>query len=131
MTDRYTVRDCGGISVICPGASMRDALERIAAYEDTGLTPERVAELAEAERDGRVVVLPCPVGGKLYRGLSMDTLGEYELLPLQVTIERHHPGMGSTYTLSLDRLWEYIGGFTFLSREDAEAAFASRKGGDA
>lgn len=36
-----------------------DALvDRLAAYEDTGLTPERIAELAQAERDGRLVVLP-------------------------------------------------------------------------
>ena len=67
--------------------------ERLKAYEDTGLTPERCAEfaradaegryivmrdaeqegvarlreLAEADRDGRVVVLPCNVGDKLYR----------------------------------------------------------------
>ena len=66
---------------------------RLAAYEDTGLTPERCAEfaradaegryivmrdaeqegvarlreLAEADKDGRVVVLPCKVGDKLYR----------------------------------------------------------------
>ena len=64
---------------------------RLAAYEDTGLTPERCAEfaradaegryivmrdaeqeglarlreLAEADKDGRLVVLPCKVGIKL------------------------------------------------------------------
>ena len=61
-------------------------VERLAAYEDTGLTPEeikapftedtvinlaaqalgvepsRLRELAEADKDGRVVVLPCKVG---------------------------------------------------------------------
>lgn len=65
-----------------------DFVDRLAAYEDTGLTPERCAEfaradaegryivmrdaeqagvarlreLAEADKDGRVVVLPCKVG---------------------------------------------------------------------
>ena len=64
-----------------------DFVDRLAAYEDTGLTPERCAEfaradaegryivmrdaeqegvarlreLAEADKDGRVVVLPCKV----------------------------------------------------------------------
>lgn len=38
------------------------AIERLAAYEDTGLEPEEVAALAEAEQDGRLVVLPCKVG---------------------------------------------------------------------
>ena len=65
-----------------------DFVDRLAAYEDTGLTPERCAEfaradaegryivmrdaeqagvarlreLAKADKDGRVVVLPCKVG---------------------------------------------------------------------
>lgn len=34
------------------------ALEERKAYKDSGLTPERVAELAQAEKDGRLVVLP-------------------------------------------------------------------------
>lgn len=69
-----------------------DFVDRLAAYEDTGLTPERCAEfaradaegryivmrdaeqegvarlreLAEADKDGRVVVLPCKGTDKLY-----------------------------------------------------------------
>lgn len=44
--------------------------ERLAAYEDIselcgGL--DRLRELAEADKDGRVVVLPCKVGDKLFR----------------------------------------------------------------
>ena len=68
------------------------AWSRLAAYEDTGLTPERCAEfaqadaegryivmrdaeqegvarlreLAEADKDGRLVVLPCKVGDTLW-----------------------------------------------------------------
>ena len=71
----------------------RDLYGRLKAYEDTGLTPEavetvkialaakhlvdletlnntpisRLVELAEADKDGHVVVLPCKVGDKLYR----------------------------------------------------------------
>ena len=73
------IKDCQFETAVC---------ERLAAYEDTGLTPERCAkfaraeaegryivmrdaeqegvarlrELAEADKDGRVVVLPCKVG---------------------------------------------------------------------
>ena len=69
-----------------------DFVDRLAAYEDTGLPPERCAEfaradaegryivmrdaeqegvarlreLAEADKDGRVVVLPCKSTDKLY-----------------------------------------------------------------
>jgi hypothetical protein len=38
-----------------------DCFDRLAAYEDTGLSPEEVAELAKAKEDGRLVVLPCKV----------------------------------------------------------------------
>ena len=73
------IKDCPFETAVC---------ERLAAYEDTGLTPERCAEfaradaegryivmrdaeqegvarlreLAEADKDGRVVVMPCKVG---------------------------------------------------------------------
>nr|DAG21960.1 MAG TPA: hypothetical protein [Caudoviricetes sp.] len=71
------IKDCPFETAVC---------ERLAAYEDTGLTPEeikapftedaminlaaqalgveadRLRELAEADKDGRVVVLPCKVG---------------------------------------------------------------------
>ena len=39
-----------------PGA-VSFAIERLAAYEDTGLTPEEVAELARAKDRGRLVTL--------------------------------------------------------------------------
>ena len=71
----------------------RDLYGRLKAYEDTGLTPEavetvkialaakhlvdletlnntpisRLVELAEADKAGQLVVLPCKVGDKLYR----------------------------------------------------------------
>lgn len=71
----------------------RDLYGRMKAYEDTGIEPEavetvklalaakhmvdletlnntpisRLVELAEADKDGRVVVLPCKVGDILYR----------------------------------------------------------------
>lgn len=80
--------DCN-VDMDCVDCTAFDKLiERLAAYEDTGLTPERCAEfaradaegryivmrdaeqdgvarlreLAEADKDGRVVVLPCKVG---------------------------------------------------------------------
>ena len=34
-----------------------EAIDRLAAYEDTGLTPEEVAALAKVKADGRLVVL--------------------------------------------------------------------------
>ncbi len=34
-------------------------IDRLAAYEDTGLTPEEVMELVQAKKDGRLIMLPC------------------------------------------------------------------------
>ena len=69
-------------------AGVREMMDRLAAYEDTRLTPEeidmdheaaeqlrqlcqgcdldRLEELAEADKDGRLVVLPCKVGDTLW-----------------------------------------------------------------
>jgi hypothetical protein len=70
--------------------------ERLASYEDTGLTPEeikapftedtminlaaqalgvetsRLREFAEADKDGRVVVLPCKVGQRVFALMDTD-----------------------------------------------------------
>ena len=57
-----------------------DAAHRLAAYEDTGLTPEEINELPavwvekvkelqpylEANREGRLLVLPCKVGDEVW-----------------------------------------------------------------
>lgn len=63
-----------------------EAVRRLAAYEDTGLTPEEVLRLKgecfgwkcdaekykDAESDGRLIVLPCKVGDKV-----RDLFGNY------------------------------------------------------
>lgn len=36
-----------------PSKFMGDAIDRLAAYEDTGLEPEEVAKLAKAYKEGR------------------------------------------------------------------------------
>ena len=53
----------------CTDCPIAKAFDRLAAYEETGLEPE---ELAQSEKEGRLVVLPCDVGDKLYD----VTLGE-------------------------------------------------------
>lgn len=74
-----------------------DILERLASYEDTGLTPEicaeykkfedeavskgvpfpRIVELMEAEKDGRLYVPPVKVGDKVYSVTYDEVPGEY------------------------------------------------------
>lgn len=45
---------------------MRDAMVRLAKYEDTGLTPEQVRDLKEAEEQGLLLRLPCKIGKTVY-----------------------------------------------------------------
>lgn len=76
------------------------AVDRLAAYEETGLEPEevrrclefedicldeyikyeRLHELAQADREGRCVVLPCKVGDKLYEAIRHRNSGEMEVV---------------------------------------------------
>mgnify|MGYP000066378019 FL=1 len=73
---------------VAVSAYRQQAIERLAEYEDTGLEPEKIVflknvvddafsdkpefiehvrELLRAEQDGRVMVLPCRVGDRIYR----------------------------------------------------------------
>ena len=118
-----------------------DFVDRLAAYEDTGWTPEmlrklgenagylwdfaqaaenmtvgRLKELAEADKDGRVVVLLCKVGTKVYR--IRYTIADY---PDEPDLE-----IADTWFTPEDR--EDIGKTVFLSREEAEKALAEMEG---
>lgn len=131
--------------------------DRLAAYEDTGLTPEEVAalvkdwsdlctivgecggidrmrELAEADKDGRLVVLPVrpvltqSIGSMLYI-IEDGEIVEDSLCEALV-------GMGSNgemnifYTTLSDQIsFEQadIGKIVFLTREEAEKALEAKK----
>lgn len=111
--------------------------ERLKAYEDTGLMPERCAEfaradaegryivmrdaeqegvarlrkLAEADKERRLVVLPCKVGDTVYR------LQYIEQTPGHFTV--------GVAPIEFMLIWlEDIGETIFLTREDAEKALA-------
>lgn len=134
-------------------AAVREILLRLAAYEDTGREPEEVTalgkifdyalkesktlteqlallnhirELAEADKDGRCVMLPCKVGDKLYRVFA----GE---------IFEHR--VGSMKYFAIQKRWDIeiypfcpcvessIGKTIFLTREEAERAMEEKRNG--
>lgn len=137
--------DDSGPDKIAQSAFRQRCVERLTDYEDTGLTPERCAEfaradaegryivmrdaeqegvarlreLAEADRAGRLVMLPCKVGDKLYRVFA----GE---------IFEHR--VGSMKYFAIQGRWDIetypfcscvessIGKTIFLTREEAEKA---------
>ena len=151
-TDGQAMMDCqkceadwtgkhGKPMVDCTALYCRNRLkDRLAAYEDTGLTPKRCAEfaradaegryivmrdaeqegvarlreLAEADKDGRVVVLPCKVGDTVYR-LFVGNPDNPVIATLKInTVAEAVKLIGEM------GMHKYIG--TFLTREEAEKA---------
>ena len=145
--------DCN-VDMYCVDCPAFDKLiERLAAYEDTGLTPERCAEFAradaegryivmrdaeqdgvarlrefaEADKDGRVVVLPCKVGDAVWR-IVRD--GEPHITRDEVRDMYFADDMTPCVELVGGRVTftEKFGKTVFLSREEAEKALREMEG---
>ena len=130
------------------------AAYRLAAYEDTGLTPEEIKSMKdehfsglemaklysalmklkkyqEADKDGRLVVLPCKVGDTVYEVTSRKTISEYRVKAIRVEL----------FCTFIE--WDIVAGFVdksifgvpvdeigktvFLTREEAEKALEAMK----
>ena len=121
---------------------------RLAAYEDTGLMPEEVAalvkdwsdlctiigecggidrlrELAEADKAGRVVALPCKVGQRVFALLDTDKhISECEVKQIGMGNKIGFIGLepigarGREYGVALNGFGKTV----FLTREEAEKA---------
>ena len=134
------IKDCPLETAVC---------ERLAAYEDTGLTPEeikapftedtminlaaqamgvepsRLREIAEADKDGRVVVLPCRQGDELWTYCNHPVKRVYSFTVSDVSTLN---GRTVLNTLGLGTIGpEDIGKTVFLTREEAERALAEMK----
>ena len=101
--------------------------------EFNGLPIDRLRELAEADKDGRVVVLPCKVGETVYFVNAKQIL-EFTVVGYAVdetgiswVYSEHVDKTGNTNerTFSPDR----FGKNTFLTREEAERAMEGKKDG--
>lgn len=135
----------------CTALYCRNRLKnRLAAYEDTGLTPEevtalqkdwstlctvigecggieRVKELAEADKAGCVVVLPCKVGDTLFRVFAGEIL-EHKVGNMRYLAIQGRWDIDTTPFCSY--VESSIGKTIFLTREEAEKALGARKDGD-
>ena len=124
------------------------ACERLAAYEDTGLTPEelkapftegavvnlaaqvlgvepsRLRELAEADKAGRVVVLPCKVGDTVYFALIGRIIEKqvFSIVSFSNSTRIYCAGTSEYFRP------EDIGKTFFLTREEAEKALREMEG---
>ena len=102
---------------------LTEAVNRLAAYEDSGLSPDEVQELAKAKADGRLVVLPCKVGDSIYRpeGLKYSvfwTITNVTIYPDEIMFIDDSDNI---FTL------DDIGKTVFLTREAAEKALEVRE----
>lgn len=95
--------------------AQRLLFNRLAAYEDSGLSPEQVRELAEAKADGRLVVLPCKPETKVYR--------VWKVSGREPVIDEYYAGL----RFIVDHL-DKFGKTVFLTREAAEKAIAEGVG---
>lgn len=158
-TDHYM--KCSGncnVDMDCIDCPSFDCLvERLAAYEDTGLTPKRCAEfaqadaegryivmrdaeqegvtrlreLAEADRNGRLVVLPCKVGDRLYEVTGRKTISVYEVRAIRVELF----GLFIEWDIVEGFVWQSLAGINageigktvFLTSEEAEKALEAMK----
>lgn len=131
--ERYTIRLKTG-EARCSQLDGNVVVERLAAYEDSRLSPEdaanlhailrlgdgmtlmRLWELAVADQEGRVLILPCKLGTKVYRI-------RYEIADYPDDPE---PEIATTWFTPEYR--EDIGKTVFLTREEAEKAMAEMEG---
>lgn len=157
-TDHYM--KCSGscnVDMDCIDCPSFDCLvERLAAYEDTGLTPERCAEfaradaegryivmrdaeqegvarlreLAEADKDGRLVVLPCKVGQRVFALLDTDKhISECEVKQIGMGNKIGFIGLepigarGREYGVALNGFGKTV----FLTRDAAGKALEAKK----
>lgn len=155
--ERLTYRDKDGFPMMKKrGGFKQGGVERLAAYEDTGRTPEevtalgnlfdyvleesktltgqlallnRIRDLARADKDGRLVVLPC----KTVFELTWDAGPDCDLV-CPVSIDGHgccdfcDKGELCIYERKcLQEHIEQIGKTVFLTREEAEAALEGMK----
>lgn len=113
---------------------VRDLYGRLKAYEDIAELCggfDRLRELAEADKDGRVVVLPCKVGHRVFALLDTDKhISECEVKQIGLGNEIGFVGLepigarGREYGVALNGFGKTV----FLTREEAEKALEEREG---
>ena len=153
--DKYCQRGCHDPGGCTKGCIVPQLYARTGAYEDTDLTPEeidmdheaaeqlrqlcrdydldRLEKLAEADKDGRLVVPPCKAGDTVYEVTSRKTISEYRVKAIRVEL----------FCTFIE--WDIVAGFVdksifgvpvdeigktvFLTREEAEKALEAKRNG--
>lgn len=142
--------------VDCTALYCRNRLkDRLAAYEDRGCAPEevlpkdkadeialklmrladleslcsytRIRELAKADKDGRVVVLPCKPGDGLWTFCSHPAEQVYSFTVTDISTLNGRTVLNTSRCGVIDA--RDVGKIVFLTREEAEKALEAWKNG--
>lgn len=89
-----------------------------------GCDLDRLEELAEADKDGQLVVLPCKVGDKLYRVFD-GNISEHEVQNMKYFARQRR--LGIDMTPFFPDAGRFIGKTVFLTREEAEKSLEAMK----
>ena len=152
---RYKQYEGGDIPAEVSPQGVRELLVRLAEYEDTGLMPGEIKSMQEehfsglemaklhsalmelkkyqeADKDGRIVVLPCKVGQRVFALLDTDKhISECEVKQIGMGNEIGFIGLepicarGREYGVALNGFGKTV----FLTREEAEKALEAMKDG--
>ena len=147
--DRLTYRDKDGMAMMKErGGWKSGGIERLAAYEDTGLepedlkkafnepailklaaqalstTPDHLRDLLQAEQDEQLVVLPCKLGDDVW---FVRKFGKRQCIKRAEVSCINIDFRGEVFVSARRISGGYIGKTVFLTREEAEAAL---KGGE-
>ena len=121
--------------------TQKEVWERLKAYEDAGLSPQacaeareieetlsgcdysisRMVELMKADKDGRVLILPCKVGDMAY-WVHNGVITGCHVYRIQVNRKGTFVFLKSTISHGGFRTDACLGKTVFLSREEAEKA---------
>lgn len=117
------------------------AIDRLAAYEDTGLMPEEITAmrhtleeyhrtadpLLSAKAQGRVVVLPCKVGDGLWTFCSHPVEQVYSFTVTDISTLNGRIMLNTSRCGVIDA--RDVGKTVFFTREDAEKALEGMRNG--
>lgn len=101
------------------------------AFSDDTSKAELIRDLLKADRDGRLVVLPCKVGDRLYEVTGRKTISVYKCRAILVELF----GLFIEWDIVEGFVWQSllginageIGKTVFLTREEAEKALEAMK----
>lgn len=85
---------------------------------------DHLRDLLQAEKDGRLVVLPCKAGSLIYVGRRPAIITRF----FGYVLERYFHAVFCDENKGIDIPFEELGKTVFLTREEAEAALAKEGG---